>query len=45
MAKFKTAKGKAKQRATKGLIPCLLIIIGGIALVSMLFYGMLSSAR
>jgi len=45
MAKFKTAKGKPKQRPTKGLVPCLLLIISGIALVSMLFYGMLSSAK
>jgi hypothetical protein len=44
MAKFKAAKtGKSKTKSTRGLIPCLLVVIGVIALVNLLFYAMLKS--
>jgi len=49
MAKFKPAKGdKAKPAISpkaQGAIPCLIVIVGGILLISLLFYGMITSAR
>jgi len=47
MAKFKPA-GRNKQKApapspTRGLIPCAILVIGGIALFSLFFYGFLRS--
>jgi hypothetical protein len=45
MAKFKAAKRKPKVSPTRGLIPCLLLILGGIALFSLFFYAMLKSGN
>lgn len=49
MAKFKPAKsGKSKEPVNpkaQGAIPCLILIIGGILMVALLFYGMMSSAK
>lgn len=45
MAKFKPA-GKRKttpERSNKSAIPCLILILGGIALISLLFYEILKS--
>ncbi len=45
MAKYKLAgKSAAKAKPTRGVIPCLLVILGGIVLMSLLFYAMLSSS-
>ena len=45
MAKFKRAgKSKSKPKATRGLVPCLILIVGGIALMSLFFYAMLKSS-
>ncbi|MEZ5353699.1 MAG: hypothetical protein R2762_13755 [Bryobacteraceae bacterium] len=45
MAKYKPAgKSAAKKSSTRGVIPCLLVIVGGIVLMSLLFYAMLQSA-
>lgn len=43
MAKFKTAKRKPKVSPTRGVIPCLLLVVSGIVLMSLFFYGMLKS--
>jgi hypothetical protein len=44
MAKLKPAKGKKKKSSIAGAIPCLLLILSGIALMSLLFYAILKSA-
>ena len=45
MAKFKPInRSKAKTSQTKGLIPCLILIVSGIALMSVFFYYMMKSA-
>ena len=45
MAKYKlAAKTKAKPSRTRGLIPCLVLIVGGIILFSVFFYYMLKSS-
>ena len=45
MAKFKLARGKAKQPASaKGAIPCVILIIGGMVLFSILFYLVMAPA-
>lgn len=45
MAKFKATKGKGKQVSnTRRAIPCLIVLIGGMALVSLFFYAMLTSS-
>jgi hypothetical protein len=38
MAKFKPAGKTPAKASTKGLIPCLLLVAGGIALISIFFY-------
>ena len=40
MAKFKAAKAKKKGPSTKalGVIPCLVVVIGVMALVTLLFF-------
>jgi hypothetical protein len=45
MAKFKATRGKAKakEKKTRGLIPCLILVISAIVLVNLLFYAMLKS--
>jgi len=45
MAKLKTAKSKRKKPATRGLIPCLLVIISVVVLMSLFFYAMLKSSQ
>lgn len=49
MAKFKPAgkpKGKETPKAVQAqkLVPCLILVIGGIVLFSMFFYAFLKSA-
>jgi hypothetical protein len=48
MAKYKPAKsGKSKETfnpKAQGAIPCLILIIGGFLLISLLFYGMMTSS-
>lgn len=45
MAKVKpAARGKKKTRSNLEAIPCLLLILLGILLVSLLFYAILKSA-
>ena len=47
MAKFKAA-GSRKEKVKKSnlqAVPCLLLVVGGLVLVSMLFYALLSSAK
>ena len=45
MAKFKpVSKTKRKTSKTRGLIPCLILIVGGIVLFSLFFYAMLRSS-
>jgi hypothetical protein len=44
MAKFKSAaRSKPKISPTRGLIPCLILVLAGIALFSVFFYAMLKS--
>ncbi|MEZ5400758.1 MAG: hypothetical protein R2729_13885 [Bryobacteraceae bacterium] len=46
MAKYKPV-GKStpeKPASTRGVVPCLLLVLGAIALVSFLFYAMLQSS-
>ncbi len=45
MAKFKAANRKPKVSPTRGLVPCLLLIVAGIALFSLFFYAMLRSGK
>ncbi|MBI3208631.1 MAG: hypothetical protein HYZ37_06995 [Candidatus Solibacter usitatus] len=47
MAKFKPAgKKKGGSGATgPGAVPCVILIVGGIILVTLLFYAILGSAR
>jgi hypothetical protein len=44
MVKYKAPKGKPRPSSTRGLIPCLLLIVSGIALMSLFFYLMLKGA-
>lgn len=45
MAKLKPAKGgKKKKSSIAGAIPCLILILSGMALLSLLFYAILRSA-
>lgn len=46
MAKFKPAKGGKKDKApapTRGVVPCLIVVIGAMVLVFLLFRAMVSS--
>ena len=45
MAKFKPAGSRkaAAERSNKNAIPCLILVVGGIALLSFLFYLILKS--
>lgn len=50
MARFKPAKSGKKSKETlspkaQGAIPCLILIIGGFLLISLMFYGMMTSAK
>jgi hypothetical protein len=45
MARFKPAGGrKAPVKSAKSAIPCLFLIVAGIALISLLFYAVLKSS-
>lgn len=44
MGKFKLAKGTSKAASNKSAIPCLVLIVVAIFLVSLLFYLMLKSS-
>ena len=44
MAKFKPVRGKkAPKSSSKGAIPCLILVISGMLLLSWLFYSILKS--
>ncbi len=44
MAKIKPARGKKKEKSSLGAIPCLLLLVSGMALLTLLFYAILKSA-
>ena len=44
MAKYKPATGKKKPAQTRGLVPCLILIVSGVIIMSLFFYFMLKSA-
>lgn len=44
MAKFRALKGKAKKAPMTGAIPCLVLILSGMALVMLLWYAIVKSA-
>jgi hypothetical protein len=44
MAKYKPAGSKKKKKSNLGAIPCLLLLVSGIILLSLLFYAILKSA-
>ncbi len=45
MGKFKLARGKTKATtSSKGALPCLILIIGGMALIGILFYYVMKSS-
>ncbi len=45
MAKIKAARGrKKKDKSALQAIPCVILIISGIALLAMLFYALLQSS-
>lgn len=45
MPKFKPARGKPKQTASaKGAIPCVILILAGMALLAILFYLVMAPA-
>ena len=46
MAKFKLAKGKSKTTASgaRSGIPCVILLVSGMVLVSLLFYAILKSS-
>lgn len=44
MAKFKAARGKAKIAAPRAGVPCLILLISGLLLLSLLFYMMIKSS-
>jgi len=43
MAKFRPAGTRKKARKAQGLIPCLILLISGMALLSLLFWALLRS--
>ena len=45
MGKYKAVRPGKKASQMRGAIPCLLLIIFGMALVFLLFYAMLKSAN
>jgi hypothetical protein len=44
MAKIKPARGKKKKKTGPSAIPCFVLIITGMVLLSILFYAILKSA-
>jgi hypothetical protein len=43
VAKIKPAKGKKSKPSNWRAVPCLILIVTGIALIGLLFYGILRS--
>jgi hypothetical protein len=43
MSKFKLAKSGKKTRKAQGMIPCLILLISGMVLLSLLFWAVLRS--
>jgi hypothetical protein len=43
MARFKPAKAKKKAPPSRGAIPCIILLISGMALLSLLFWAILKS--
>lgn len=43
MAKFKPARSAKKPSKTRGMIPCLILLLSGMVLLSLLFWAMLRS--
>ena len=43
MAKFKPAGRKKRERSARSAVPCVIVILAGIALFTMLFYAVLKS--
>ena len=43
MGKYKAAKGKKKKESSRGAVPCLILLILGISLFSLLFYAVVRS--
>lgn len=43
MAKIKPAGSKSKKSSNRGALPCLLLVISGIALITLLFFTMMRS--
>ena len=44
MVKLKPAKGKSKEKSARGAIPCLILLLSGMALITLLFYAILKSS-
>jgi hypothetical protein len=44
MPKLKTAKAKPQKKDARAAVPCLILILSGMLLVSLLFYSMLKSS-
>ena len=44
MAKIKPARGKKKKKSGLEAIPCVVLIVTGIILLSLLFYAILQSS-
>jgi hypothetical protein len=45
MAKFKPAKAGKKAPKKQGMIPCLILLLSGMALLSLLFWAVLRSGN
>jgi len=43
MAKFKPVRQKAKKAPSPGAVPCVIVVAGGMILISILFWLVLSS--
>ena len=43
MAKFKLAKTSRKAPKARGMIPCLILLLSGMVLLSLLFWALLRS--
>jgi len=43
MAKFKPAKSGKKAPKARGMIPCLILLVSGMLLLSLLFWALLRS--
>jgi hypothetical protein len=44
MAKFKPVKAKKKTPPARGAVPCIILLIGGMALLTLLFWAILRSS-